>query len=127
MTEKQEFVVDGHYYPIYRYTGQFSRNPDTGKLTMSMTLTIPTDNIVPISPWVMQQTEKKDVTLVRHLSKDGVQYKTVFLEFIGARCREYSEEFDANRKEVVLHLTATFDNRIVTDDGQRDKITDLLT
>ncbi|MGB6151207.1 MAG: hypothetical protein WBG48_04380 [Pricia sp.] len=127
VTEKQEFVVDEHRYPIYSYHGHFTREVETKRLTMSMTLSIPTENIAPISPWIMQQSEKKDVTIVRHLSKNGIPLKTVFLDFMGAQCTKYVEEYDAVRKEVVLHLTATFENRVTTDDEQRNKISDLLS
>lgn len=126
MKEKQEFVVDGHHYPIYRYQGYFSRHFETKELTMSMSLSMPTENITKISPWITQQTKRKDVAIERHLFKNGTHFKTVFIDFIGARSTGYFEEYDAVRKEVVLHFTATFDNRVTTDDGQRSKITDLL-
>jgi len=127
MKEKQELLIDNHRYPVYRYRGHFERDPIRKKLCMSMTLCIPAENIAPISPWFVKQKDKKDITIVRHLSKKGKLFKTIFLDFIGVRCTEYSEEYDAVRKEVVLHLTATFDNRVTTDDEQQDKITDLLT
>lgn len=127
MKEKQELVVDRHRYPIYHYHGHFKKDMETEKLSLTLALSIPTDNIAPISPWIMKKNEKKDITIVRQLSKKGDPFKTIFLDFIGVQCTGYTEEYDTIRKEVVLHLTATFDNRIITDDGQQQKITDLLS
>lgn len=127
MEEKQELRIDGLRYPVYRYRGSFERDLETKKLSMSMALCIPTENIAPISPWFVEQKNKKEITIVRHLSKKGKPFKKVCLDFIGVRCTQYSEEYDEARKEVVLHLMATFDYRVTTNDRQQEKITDLLT
>ena len=126
MKERQELIVDNHRYPVYRYQGRFKRDVETNKLSTSMTLSIPTENISHISPWIVKQTVKKDITIIRHLSKNGELVKTVFLDFIGVQCTGYFEEYDVQRKEVVLHLTAIFNKRIITDKEQQQKIIDLL-
>ncbi|MGB7395277.1 MAG: hypothetical protein WA913_12865 [Pricia sp.] len=126
MKEQQEFIVDGHSYPIYRYEGNFRRDEETNELILSISLSIPVENIAPISPWVMQQKEKKDVTIVRHLSKNGQPVNNIFMDFLGVRCTGFHEEYDQGREDVVLKFTATFENRIITDQGERRKITELL-
>lgn len=45
----------------------------------------------------------------------------------GYNVQDIPKKYDTIRKEVVLHLTTTFDNPTITDDGQQQKITDLLT
>lgn len=126
MKENQEFVIDGYRFPVYRYQGHFERNLETNRIEMSMKLCIPTEGITPITPWIIFNKEKKDVTIVRYLSKDGEPFKKVYYEFIGARCTGHSEAYDNVREEVVQYFTAVFDERVITDSSQREKLTDLL-
>ena len=126
MKEKQELIVEKHRYPIYRYQGNFRRDEETNELTLSINLSIPTDNIAPISTWVMQQKEKKDITIVRHLSKDGRPFNTIFMDFLDVQCTVFKEEYDKARGEVVLTFGASFEHRIITDRGERQKISELL-
>lgn len=126
MKEQQELVFDQHSYAIYSYQGHFNRDLVTGKLDMGLELCIPAINMESISPWIMQTKMQKDLTIKRNLSKNGQPFKTVFFDFMGVRCTGYYEEYDSVRKEVVLHLTAEFENRIVTNGAQRQKIINLL-
>ena len=126
MKENQEFLVDGYRFPVYRYQGHFERNIETNRIEMSMKLCLPTEGIMPITPWIISDKEKKDVTIIRYLSKDGTLYKKVYYEFIGTRCTAHSEAYDSVRDEVVQYLTAVFEERVITDSGQREKLTKLL-
>lgn len=126
MKEQQELIVDDHRYPVYRYEGNFSRDEETNELILNISLSIPADGIAPISPWVMQQEGKKDITIVRRLSKNGQPINTIYMDFLGVRCTGFKEEYDKVRKEVVLKFTATFEDRIITDQGEQRKIAELL-
>ncbi|HDZ15151.1 hypothetical protein LCGC14_0776060 [marine sediment metagenome] len=126
MKETQELLMDNHCYPIYRYLGHFEIDQVNEKPLMSIRLSISTVNITPIFPWIVERKIKKDFTIVRYLSQNDKPFKTIFLEFFGVRCTEFSEEYDAKCDEVVLHFNATFDKRIMTDKSQQQKIIDLI-
>ncbi|QCX00949.1 hypothetical protein FGM00_12815 [Aggregatimonas sangjinii] len=114
------------FYRVLESRLKFGKDPESGKKTTQVNCTIKAQDIVEISPWIMDGGLQEVFLITHYLDKQENQLGYFKYCFYNASVTEYREEFDKKLMESLLKFSFVAESVTALDEKKEMELNNLL-